>query len=251
MTYAEKLSKMIQCETISQKGEKNLPKFYAFHKVLEELFPRVHAKMEKRDFEGSLMFYLKGTGEKAPLMLMSHMDVVEATGNWTHDAFSGHIDDKRIWGRGTLDTKGSLFALMQAAEEMLENDMELPFDLYLVTSCTEEVGGEGGIAIAKYLKDNGIKLGLLIDEGGAIMEEPIKGAKGKFAMIGVIEKGGGNLKIIARSKGGHSSTPPKNTPIARLAKFINHIEKHDPFRAELSPQVKKMLEVAMEKAELL
>ncbi|MBR4878373.1 MAG: M20/M25/M40 family metallo-hydrolase [Clostridia bacterium] len=243
MTYAEKLSKMIQCETISQKGEKNLPKFYAFHKVLEELFPRVHAKMEKRDFEGSLMFYLKGTGEKAPLMLMSHMDVVEATGNWTHDAFSGHIDDKRIWGRGTLDTKGSLFALMQAAEEMLENDMELPFDLYLVTSCTEEVGGEGGIAMAKYLKDNGIKLGLLIDEGGAIMEEPIKGAKGRFAMIGVIEKGGGNLKIIARSKGGHSSTPPKNTPIARLAKFISHIEKHDPFRAELSPQVKKMLEV--------
>ena len=52
MTYAEKLSKMIQCETISQKDEKNLPKFYAFHKVLEELFPLVHAKMEKRDFEG-------------------------------------------------------------------------------------------------------------------------------------------------------------------------------------------------------
>lgn len=243
MTYAEKLSKMIQCETISQKNEKNLPKFYAFHKVLEELFPLVHAKMEKRDFEGSLMFYLKGTGEKEPLMLMSHMDVVEATGEWTHPPFSGHIDDKRIWGRGTLDTKGSLFALMQAAEELLENDMELPFDLYLVTSCTEEVGGEGGKAMAKYLKDNNIRIGLLIDEGGAIMEEPIKGAKGKFAMIGVIEKGSGDLKIIARSKGGHSSAPPKNSPIARLAKFINHIESHDPFRVEISPQVEKMLEV--------
>lgn len=243
MTYAEKLSKMIQVETVSQKGEKNLHKFYAFHKVLEELFPNIHAKMEKRDFEGSLMFYLKGTGERAPLMLMSHMDVVEATGEWKHPPFSGHIDGKRVWGRGTLDTKGSLFALMQAVEEMLENDITLPFDLYLITSCTEEVGGEGGIAMAKYLKDNNINIGLLIDEGGAIMNEPIKGAKGKFAMIGVIEKGGGNLKIIARSKGGHSSTPPKNTPIARLAAFVNHIEKHDPFRVEISPQVERMLEV--------
>ena len=243
MTYAEKLSKMIQVETISQKGEKNLHKFYAFHKVLEELFPNIHAKMEKRDFEGSLMFYLKGTGERAPLMLMSHMDVVEATGEWKHPPFSGHIDGKRVWGRGTLDTKGSLFALMLAVEEMLENDITLPFDLYLITSCTEEVGGEGGIAMAKYLKDNNINIGLLIDEGGAIMNEPIKGAKGKFAMIGVIEKGGGNLKIIARSKGGHSSTPPKNTPIARLAAFVNHIEKHDPFRVEISPQVERMLEV--------
>lgn len=242
-TYAEKLSKMIACETISVPDKIDIDKFHAFHEILAELFPNIHSKMEKIEFNGSLMFKIEGESHDRPLMLMSHMDVVEATGKWQHEPFSGYIDEKRVWGRGTLDTKGSLFAIMQSIEELLEEGYSPKQDLYLVSSCTEEVGGEGGIAIAKHLKEKGVKIGLLIDEGGAIMDEPIKGAKARFAMVGVIEKGGADINIIARSNGGHSSAPPKNSPIARLSKFVNELEEKDPFKVKISKEVRAMLSV--------
>ena len=51
---------------------------------------------------------------------MNHHDVVEAGGNWKTDPFSGAVKEGRIWGRGTLDDKGGLWAMLQAAEEMIE-----------------------------------------------------------------------------------------------------------------------------------
>ena len=180
--YADKLSKMIAIETISHSGVKEPEKFYPFHRLLEELFPNIHKHGEKYDFDGSLMFKIKGSGDKKPLMLMSHMDVVSAEGSWTQPPFSGYNDGERIWGRGTLDTKGSLFALMQGVEELLEEGKTFPYDIYLVSTCTEEVGGEGARAIVEYLSKNKINIGLLVDEGGAVMDDPIPMAKGRFAI---------------------------------------------------------------------
>lgn len=240
--YAQKLSKMIQCETISSNDNTDSSKFYEFHKVLSELFPNIHKNMEKQDFDGSLLFKLKGSGEEPPLLLMSHMDVVEATGKWTHPPFSGHIDDKKVWGRGTLDTKGSLFCIMQSVEELLEQDFLPAFDLYIASSCTEETGGEGARETVKYLKANGVKIGLLIDEGGAIMYEPVDGVHATFALLGVMEKGSGDVLFTARGDGGHASAPPKNSPIARLAAFVNDIEKSNPFKVEFNDVVRTMFE---------
>jgi carboxypeptidase PM20D1 len=59
-------------------------------------------------------------------------------------------------------------------------------------------------------------------------------------MIGVLEKGMGNLRIIARSNGGHSSTPTKNSPIARLSAFVCDLERHEPMRAEFEPEAEAM-----------
>ena len=247
--YAQKLSKMIACETISARGQTDLSKFYRFHKVLEELFPTLHTMAEKHDFNGSLLWKITGNSNtKSPMLLMSHMDVVEASGEWPHPPFSGHNDGQRIWGRGTLDTKGSLFAILQAVEEKLQQGWQPDYDLYIASSCTEEIGGEGGVLTAKFLEEQGVKLGLLIDEGGAILPEPVAGVKGDFAMIGVVEKGGANLKFTARSKGGHASAPPKNSPIPRLAQFVAEVERHDPFKVQLSKEVRTMLKVMAPKA---
>ena len=68
-----------------------------------------------------------------------------------------------------------------------------------------------------------------LDEGGMILEEPIGGAKGTYAMIGVGEKGCADLKFIARSAGGHASTPGKNTPLVRLGQFMAEVEKKNLF----------------------
>ncbi len=239
--YGKGLSRMIRQETISSRYDPDRSKFYAFHSTLEELFPNIHARCEKHDFNGSLLFKWSGTGTSAPIMLMSHQDVVEAGGEWEHAPFSGDIDELgRVWGRGTVDTKASLFCLLTAVEELLAEGFVPACDVYFGGSCTEEWSGDGAPAMAQYLKDNGVKLALLLDEGGMILEEPIAGVKGLYGMVGVVEKGYGDIKFIARSQGGHASAPKKDTPLVRLGKFMVETEQHYPFRSELTPTVREM-----------
>ena len=238
--YAEKLSKMVQLETISYADHCDVEKFRKFHALLEQLFPRVFAACEKIDLDGNLLLKWKGKTDKNPILLMSHMDVVEASGTWSHAAFSGDIADGKVWGRGSGDTKCSVMAFYQAVEELLEKGYQPACDIYLASSCTEEVGGDGAPKIVKWLKDHNVKLALLSDEGGGIIEQPIAGIEGCFAMVGVFEKGIGNLRFVARSQGGHASAPKKNTPLARLAAFITHVEKNYPFASHFSPEVEEM-----------
>lgn len=239
--YGKKLSKMLQVETISEPKQKDRSKFLEFHKVLEQEFPNVHKVCEKHVLNGSLLFCWKGSGEKAPIMLMSHHDVVEAGGEWEHGPFSGDIDSTgRVWGRGAVDTKGSLCCIFGAIEELIAEGFQPPMDVYIASSCTEEVSGDGGPAIAAFLKERNVKLDLLLDEGGMILEAPIAGVKGIYAMVGVVEKGYGDVKFIAHGKGGHASAPGKNTPLVRLGKFMTAVEKKNPFKAQLTPTVKEM-----------
>ena len=239
--YGRRLSKLIQKETISARGDTDRTKFYDFHKELETLFPKVHKACEKHEFDGSLLFKWKGKGNHEPILLMSHQDVVEATGDWKHEPFSGDIAEKGcVWGRGTVDTKGSLFCIFSALEELIWEGYEPECDVYIASSCTEEISGEGAPLIAKYLKDQGVQLALLLDEGGMIVEEPVGGVKGLYGMVGVVEKGYGDVKFVAKSNGGHASAPGKNTPLVRLGKFMAEIDKNNPFTAKLTPTVREM-----------
>ena len=241
VSYGEKLSKMLQVETISEPHQQDRSKFLEFHKVLEKEFPNVHKVCEKNVLNGSLLFCWKGSGEKEPIMLMSHHDVVEAGGEWEHEPFSGDIDETgRVWGRGAVDTKASLCCIFGAIEELIVEGFKPPMDVYIASSCTEEVSGDGGPAIANFLKEKGVKLDLILDEGGMILEAPIGGVKGVYAMVGVVEKGYGDVKFIAHGNGGHASAPGKNTPLVRLGKFMADIEKKNPFTAELTPTVREM-----------
>ncbi len=238
--YAETLSRMVRCETVSRKGEDQREKFLGFHRLLEELFPLVHEKLEKTEIDGNLLFYWKGKSHDRPLVLMSHQDVVPAEGEWKHEPFSGDIAEGKVWGRGSADTKCSVMGFFQAVEELLEQGFEPEQDVYLSSSCTEEFGGDGCPKLVEELSRRGVKPFLVCDEGGAIVQEPIGGVKGCYAMIGVLEKGRGALRLTARSGGGHASYPPKNSPIARLGKFIARVEKRDPMRADFEPEVTAM-----------
>ena len=238
--YAGKLSRMVQYETVSLPNVDQREKFLGFHKLLEELFPLVHERLEKTEIDGNLLYFWKGKSAERPVVLMSHQDVVPAEGEWKHEPFSGDICDGKVWGRGSADTKCSVMAFFQAAEELLKQGYVPEQDVYLSSSCTEEIGGDGCPKLVAELKRRGVKPYLVCDEGGAIVREPIGGVKGCFAMIGVLEKGQGNLLVSARSNGGHSSYPPKHSPIARLAAFVCEMEKHSPMRAAFEPAVAAM-----------
>ena len=239
--YAAKLARMIQYETVSYRGQPDPEKFRGFHKVLEELFPNVFKTLEKIEIDGNLMMKWKGSDPNLdPIIMISHQDVVPAEGEWTHGPFSGDIEDGKIYGRGTGDIKNGVFSFYQAAEELIKEGYTPKCDVYLGSSCTEEIGGDGAPKMCNWFKEHGIHLFMLSDEGGCIVENPVAGVKGSFAAVGIFEKGYGDIKFIAKSKGGHSSTPPKNTPIMRLAKFEAEIEKKSPFKVQFSSAVDSM-----------
>ncbi len=240
LMLAEKLSKMIQCDTTSHPFVPEIEKFREFHKVLEDLFPLVHKKLERTDIDGNLLYYWKGKSSEKPILLMSHQDVVPAEGEWKYPPFSGKIAEGKVWGRGASDTKCSVMAFFEATERLLKEGFIPPQDVYLASSCTEEWAGDGAPKIVKELQRRGVELYLLCDEGGAIIEEPIGGIHGNFAMIGIFEKGKADIEFTAESLGGHASAPPKNTPIARLSAFVTKTEKHSPFKKKIPKEVEAM-----------
>ena len=239
--YGKQLAKMIQDETISSRFDKDVSKFEKFHKTLEELFPNVHTTCERHVIDGNLLYKWTGKSAQSPILFMSHQDVVEAGGVWEHEPFSGDIDEEgNVWGRGSVDTKSSLFCIFTAIEELIADGYIPDCDVYIGSSCTEEWSGDGAPKTVAYLKEQGIKLALVMDEGGMILEEPVGGVKGTYGMVGVVEKGYGDLKFIAHGNGGHASAPKKNTPLVRLAKFMLDVEKHYPFKSYFSPTVVEM-----------
>ncbi len=242
--YADKLADMIRIETVSVKGEGDFSRFLDFQERLRPLFPHVFAHCEVTHPGGSLLirYPSKGTPKGEPILLMSHHDVVPAQAEgWLHGAFSGDIDEEgRIWGRGTVDTKGSLMCELQALEELIAAGWQPDTDVYIASSCTEEWGGPGAPATVEYLKEKGVHLGMLLDEGGMILGKPIAGVEGRYCMVGCLEKGSGNVRLIARGKGGHASAPGKNSPLVRLGKLMRDVEKHSPFKPRLVPVIREM-----------
>ena len=242
MALAKKLSRMVQYDTVSVPNTNQREKFLGFHKILEELFPLVHERLEKTEIDGNLLFYWKGKSEQKPLVLMSHQDVVPAEGQWQHAPFSGDIESGLIWGRGTSDTKCSVMAFFQAVEELLAQGYVPENDVYLSSSCTEEWAGDGCPKLVRELKKRGVRPWLVCDEGGGIITDPMGGIKGNFAMLGVFEKGKADVRFTAKSGGGHASAPPAHSPIARLAAFVHEVETKPVFRRKMPKEVAAMFE---------
>lgn len=244
--YAKKLSEMVKVPTISMRGNTDLSQFYRLHEVMEKNFPLVFSKLEKTEIEGNLLFKWAGKDFKRNgILLMGHQDVVTADEpNWERDPFSGEIADGNIHGRGAMDCKSTFFSEFQAIEELLAEGFEPPCDVYLATAVDEEISGDGAPKLVNYLKSQGVHLDVAMDEGGAILKDQLPTMNGWCAAIGLLEKGYIDLKVIAKGKGGHSSTPRSNTPMARLSRFVADIEKDKPFKAEISGAVYAMLKEA-------
>lgn len=240
---AEKLGAMIRVPTVSKHEHEDLSQFYIYHEVLEKQFPLIHERLEKTVLNGTLLYRWEGKDkERLPILFMGHQDVVPASDEgWRVPAYSGEVIDGCLYGRGTLDCKGTMYVEMQAVEELLSEGFVPPCDVYLEYSINEETGGDGAAAAMRYLRDKGIRLALVMDEGGAVIEQAVPGMDRPYAVLGITEKGYMDVKITARGKGGHSSTPPRNTPAARLFAFANEIERKRPFKKKLIPEAGLML----------
>ena len=241
--YAEDLSEMVKIPTVSKKQEESYEDFLVFQEKLKELFPLFFAKAENHDISGNILRRLPGKDPKrGALLLMGHQDVVPAEGQtgWEKPPFSGEIADGCVWGRGAMDCKSTVCCELEAVEELLKEGCEFNEDLWFFSARNEENSGGGSEAAAAWLKEQGIRLNVVLDEGGAVVMNMFPGLKAPASGIGVVEKGYVNLKFTARSQGGHASTPPKNTPIVRLSKFVAEAEKKELFQKKMLTPVPEM-----------
>ena len=242
--YALRLQKMIQCKTVSVKDSYDDTEFEKLRNVMTELFPSVHKNAEKMTFSDDCWIYkIKGVDETRNIMLMSHHDVVEVSGEWEHEGFSGEICDGKIWGRGTVDTKTPLFAEFSALEELLSEGFVPPCNIWLGSSHNEELGGDGIPTALGYFKENNINFEVILDEGGALIEPPLAGMSAdKCGMVAVHEKGRIYLECTAASENGHASLTAgaKATPVERMSAFINEVMTNDIFIRRINPQVEAM-----------
>jgi carboxypeptidase PM20D1 len=202
--------------------------FAALIAALPSLYPTVYEKATLTTFDGrGLLYHVKGREGGDPTVLMAHYDVVSVQeSDWKHPPFCAEIIDGEMWGRGTLDTKVTFHGALFATNTLLSEGFVPKNDLYLAFSGGEEVNGPGARNIVKYFEEKGIKPALVLDEGGAVVENFFPGVKRPCAMVGIAEKGMMNVRYTVSSGGGHASAPKPGSPLVRLSKACLQLEKH-------------------------
>ena len=180
------------------------------------------------------------------MLLLAHQDVVpvaagEETG-WTHPPFAGVVADGHVWGRGALDDKASLVAILEAVERLAASGRAPRRAILLAFGHDEEVGGERGAArIAERLAERGVAPEFVLDEGMAVLADGVPGVRGLVALVGIAEKGSVTLDLEVEAEGGHSSMPPRQTAIGILAAAVARLEA-SPMPARLAGPARLMLE---------
>ena len=214
---AESMAQAVRAKTVSGLLDPagTAVEFDALHAHLRSRYPLVHAALEREVVGGhSLLFTWKGSDDKTqPIALMAHQDVVPIApgteGLWKKPPFAGVIEDRMVWGRGTLDDKSNVITQLEAVEMLLKAGFKPKHTVYFVYGHDEEVGGgQGAVKIVALLKQRGIKLAWVLDEGLAVTEGVLPGVKQPLALIGLAEKGAVSVRLAATAPPGHSSTPP-------------------------------------------
>lgn len=247
---AARLAGAIRFATITREdGVTDTAAFRGLHNFLANAYPRTHATLTRETVNGlSLLYTWKGADTTLPpVVLMGHLDVVPVIpgteAQWTYPAFDGVVKDGFVWGRGTLDDKETVTGVLEAVEHLVAKGVTPARTVLLAFGHDEEGGGNNGApAIVARVKALGYPTpALVLDEGGAVMENRFPGVSGPAALVGVAEKGFVTLEITAKGLGGHSSTPPRETQIGRLARAIAALEAN-PFPDLLNDASRGMLE---------
>lgn len=239
------LQELVKCKTISyndaaQEDDEEFKKLIA---ILPALYPRVFDICSFRELpDRALLLRWPGKSDAAPTVLMAHYDVVPVDEEkWDKPPFAAIIEDGVLWGRGTLDTKVTMNGILSAANHLIGQGFQPDNDIYFAFSGGEEINGPGAVRIVEYFQRHSIQPALVVDEGGAVVENVFPGVKQPCGLIGIAEKGMMNVQYTVKSGGGHASAPPVKTPLTTLSKACLSVINH-PFKMHLTKPAAEMFD---------
>lgn len=241
------LSEIIKCKTVYDYDNSKIDSnaFFKMHSVIDKSFPNIKNKLEKQVINKYSLLYKWQGQEDDAIVIMAHSDVVEGETDlepkWDYPMFSGKVTDEYIYGRGTLDIKGQLVGILEAVEKLVGDGYVPKKTIYIAIGHDEELDGyEGNKAIAEKLREQGVKVNMVLDEGGYIVKGVVPSVDIPVALIGVEEKGYVSLKLTAQEEGGHSSMPANNMAINRITDSLTKL-KNSPFDAKIEGATKEFL----------
>jgi len=133
---------------------------------MEATYPAFHQAATKETIPGgySLLFtWQGGDANLEPLLLMAHQDVVPVNigteDDWDAPPFSGAIQDGYVYGRGAIDDKGSMVALLEALDALARDGFDPRRTILLMLGHDEEVSGSGAAAGSRAVPPAGIRIG--------------------------------------------------------------------------------------------
>ena len=241
----QNLAELVRCRTISyvDPAPEDDAEFRKLIDKLPSLYPHVFDACTFQELPGrALLFQWPGKAHSEPAVLMAHYDVVPVNeDNWEKPPFAGIIDDTHLWGRGTLDTKVTMNGVLFAADHLIAQGYQPEQDIYFAFSGGEEISGPGAANIVELFRKNGITPALVVDEGGAVVENVFPGVKEPCGLIGLAEKGMLNASFRCMSAGGHASAPKPHTPVGILAQACTKVEGK-PFKSHIEGPAAQMFD---------
>ena len=239
------LAELVKCKTISY-SDPSLEDNAEFEKLiakLPELYPNVFKVCDFQQLpHRGLLFKWTGKTAGEPAILMAHYDVVPVNEeNWEKPPFEAIIEEGVMWGRGTLDTKVTFNGVLSAAEHLISEGFQPEHDVYFAFSGGEEVNGKGAPTIVAWFENQGITPAMVVDEGGAVVENVFPGVKLPCGLIGIAEKGMINAQFRTVSNGGHASAPKPHTPVGILSRACTRVEGN-PFKSHIEGPAGQMFD---------
>jgi carboxypeptidase PM20D1 len=254
---ARHLAEAVRFRTVSHQDAKHndWAEWDRLHAWLAATYPAAHTALTRDAVAGHTLVYTwRGTDPSLPpIVLMAHHDVVPVTPgteqDWSHPPFDGVIADGAVWGRGSVDDKGSLIGLFEGIESLVTRGFAPRRTVHVVSGHDEEAGGTGAHAAAQLLQARGVRAEFVLDEGLAVISDfPLLGRP--VALIGIAEKGYATLRVTAPAAGGHSSAPPPETGVEVLARAVLAITG-EPFPLEFKGPAADMVRALAPDAPLL
>jgi acetylornithine deacetylase/succinyl-diaminopimelate desuccinylase-like protein len=171
----------------------------------------------------NLIARVTGRGEKPPLLLQGHVDVVAARGEWQHEPFAGELIDGYVWGRGALDMKGGVAMLLAAFMRLVASGARPPGDVILCLLSDEEAGSPLGAEFvvrehAELFEGVRYSIG---EFGGFTMDV----AGRRFYPIMVAEKQVCWTRATLRGPSGHGSMPLRGGAMGKLARLLHALDR--------------------------
>ena len=239
------LAQLVRCKTVSYNDPslEDNAEFDNLISLLPTLYPRVFDVCSVRQLpDRALLLRWPGRNHGDPAVLMAHYDVVPVDEDkWEKPPFAGILENGILWGRGTLDTKVTFNGIFSAANYLIGKGFRPENDIYFAFSGGEEVNGKGAANIVQYFIDHHVQPAIVVDEGGAVVENVFPGVSQPCGLIGIAEKGMLNAQFRTLSAGGHASAPKPHTPVGILAAACKRVEDH-PFKAHIEGPAAKMFD---------